>query len=34
VRVYNPVPEGADASYAAALVREYNAFCQAEKVGP
>jgi uncharacterized metal-binding protein len=34
VRVYNPIPEGADASYEAALVREYNVFCQAEKVGP
>jgi len=34
VRVYNPIPEGADASYEAALVHEYNAFCQAEKVGP
>ena len=34
VRVYNPVPDGADGSYEAALAREYNAFCQAEKVGP
>lgn len=34
VRIYNPVPEGADASYAVALLREYNRFCRAEKVGP
>jgi hypothetical protein len=34
VRVYNPVPDGADGSYEAALAREYNAFCEAEKVGP
>lgn len=34
VRIYNPIPEGADASYAAALLREYDAFCQAEKMGP
>jgi hypothetical protein len=33
VRVYNPVPDGADASYQEALLREYAAYCQAEKVG-
>ncbi len=34
VRVYNPVAEGADASYEEALLREYATFCQAEKTGP
>jgi len=33
VRVYNPIPEGADASYEAALTCEFNTFCQAEKAG-
>lgn len=27
VKIYNPLPSGAEASYAAALVREYAAFC-------
>jgi uncharacterized metal-binding protein len=28
VRVYNPIPEGQEASYADAILREYKAFCQ------
>jgi len=28
VRVYNPIPEGQEASYADAILREYRAFCQ------
>jgi uncharacterized metal-binding protein len=28
VRVYNPIPEGQEASYANAILREYRAFCQ------
>ncbi len=34
VRVYNPIPDGADAAYEEALLREYAAYCQAEKVSP
>jgi len=28
VRVYNPIPEGQEANYAEAILREYRAFCQ------
>jgi uncharacterized metal-binding protein len=28
VRVYNPIPEGQEASYADAILREYRAFCR------
>jgi uncharacterized metal-binding protein len=31
VKVYNPVPEGADEQYKAALLQEYTAFCGREK---
>jgi len=34
VRLYNPIPEGADASFATALQREYEAFCRADRVKP
>jgi hypothetical protein len=31
VRIYNPVPEGADEAYTFALLREYHAFCQQQE---
>jgi uncharacterized metal-binding protein len=32
VRIYNPIPEGAEESYAAALLREYRVFYQQQEV--
>lgn len=32
VKIYNPIPDGAEESYAAALLREYQAFCQQQEV--
>jgi uncharacterized metal-binding protein len=32
VKIYNPIPGGADESYAAALLREYEAFCKKQEV--
>jgi len=31
VRIYNPIPGGGEESYAAALLREYQAFCQQQE---
>ena len=31
VRIYNPIPDGAEETYAAALLREYQAFCQQQE---
>jgi uncharacterized metal-binding protein len=31
VRVYNPIPDGQQAAYAQAIMREYAAFCQEER---
>jgi uncharacterized metal-binding protein len=31
VRIYNPIPDGADESYAEALLREYQTFCQQQE---
>jgi hypothetical protein len=33
VKVYNPVPAGAEAGYAAALLQEYAAYCAKQEVG-
>jgi uncharacterized metal-binding protein len=33
VKVYNPVPAGAEADYAAALLQEYAAYCAKQEVG-
>ncbi len=30
VKIYNPVPEGADEQYLAVLLQEYTAFCEKE----
>ncbi len=32
VRIYNPIPAGEESAYAAALAREYSAFCERQKV--
>ena len=32
VRIYNPIPDGAEEIYAAALLREYQAFCQQQEI--
>jgi uncharacterized metal-binding protein len=32
VRIYNPIPDGAEESYAAALQREYQVFCQQQEI--
>jgi uncharacterized metal-binding protein len=31
VRIYNPIPDSAEKTYAAALLREYQAFCQQQE---
>jgi uncharacterized metal-binding protein len=33
VKVYNPIPAGAEADYAAALLREYAGYCAKQEVG-
>lgn len=32
VRIYNPIPTGAEAAYSAALLREYQAYCQSQEL--
>jgi uncharacterized metal-binding protein len=32
VRIYNPIPEGAEEDYAAALQREYQDYCQQQEI--
>jgi hypothetical protein len=32
VRIYNPIPDGAEEVYAAALQREYQAYCQQQEI--
>jgi len=33
VRIYNPIPDGAEPAYAAAVLREYGVFCQEQEAG-
>jgi hypothetical protein len=32
VRIYNPIPDGAEEIYTAALLREYQTFCNQQEI--
>ena len=34
VKIYNPIPQGAEDAYAAAIMREYRAYCHKEQMVP